>query len=72
MKTLVEDLLTLARADAGKLELECTTTDLKSLATDAVAMLRPIAEERSVDVTLKAFLHCAKGTQDDSRKSSPI
>ena len=50
MKTLVEDLLTLARADSGKLELEAATVDLQSLAREAAAQLQPLAEQREVEV----------------------
>ena len=50
MKMLVEDLLTLARADAGKLELNRSEVDLQLLARDVATQLKPMADERSVRV----------------------
>ncbi len=52
MKSLVEDLLILARADAGKLELRLLPVDLSKIAEEARQMLRPIAEQRSVELIL--------------------
>jgi two-component system sensor histidine kinase BaeS len=61
MKSLVESLLVLARADAGRLELHPTPFDLKPLAEECLQMAQPAAEERRitlssdlVDVTLNA------------------
>jgi signal transduction histidine kinase len=52
MKSLVEDLLVLARADAGKLELRMLPVDLGQIAEEATQMLRPIAEQRDVKLVL--------------------
>lgn len=54
MKTLVEDLLTLARADAGKLEIEHKRVDLEALVRDTIALLQPLALEREVVITFEA------------------
>ena len=48
MKSLVEDLLVLARADAGKLALRCQPVDLKQIADEAASMQRPIAQQSGV------------------------
>ena len=50
MKSLVHDLLTLARADSGKLELRVEPIDLGRIADGSVALLQPLAHEaRSAD-----------------------
>lgn len=43
MKELVEDLLVLARANSGRLELRREPTDLKQLAEESAQLLRPLA-----------------------------
>ena len=43
MKSLVDDLLTLARADSGKLELRLEPIDLARIAECSVALLQPLA-----------------------------
>ena len=48
MKELVEDLLVLARVNAGRLELRKEPTDLKRLAEDAAQLLKPLAEAAGV------------------------
>lgn len=48
MKELVEDLLILARANSGRLELRKETTDLKRIAEEAAQLLKPLAEAESV------------------------
>jgi signal transduction histidine kinase len=50
MKALVESLLVLARADAGKLELQTTSFDLGQLAGDCVHMVEPLTKEKQIDV----------------------
>jgi heavy metal sensor kinase len=52
MKVLTDSLLTLARADAGRLELNVTKVDLHVLAGEAVAMFLPFAQERKVAIEL--------------------
>jgi heavy metal sensor kinase len=53
MKSLVDGLLTLARADAAKLELQVTEIDLHKLAAEAIAMLAPFARERQIEIALE-------------------
>jgi heavy metal sensor kinase len=54
MKSLVEGLLTLARADVGKLELRRQSLDLGALVTDAVALLEPLAMRKNVTLNVDA------------------
>jgi heavy metal sensor kinase len=54
MKSLVEGLLTLARADVGKLELRRHSLDLGALVTDAVALLEPLAAQKHVALSVQA------------------
>src|SRR5262249_46143957 len=44
MTALVEGLLTLARADAGKLDLLRQPVDLRQVTEESVALFRPLAE----------------------------
>ncbi|MBY0397439.1 MAG: HAMP domain-containing histidine kinase, partial [Thermoleophilia bacterium] len=48
MGALVDDLLTLARVDAGKLEIPRGTVDLAPLAAEGAEMLEGLAEARGV------------------------
>ena len=43
---LVEDLLMLARADAGKVELRCAPLELRKLCADMTDYIEPLAEQR--------------------------
>jgi heavy metal sensor kinase len=54
MTALVEGLLTLARADAGKLDLVRQPVDLAQLIEESVTLFRPLAAARKV--TLRATL----------------
>lgn len=65
MSHLVEGLLTLARADAGKLELRAQPVELAPLIQETVGMFRPIAEEKKV--ILRANLQPAKIDGDPGR-----
>lgn len=51
MKSLVEDLLTLARADAGQLRLKIAPVELQQLVEDAIALLKPTAGQRGITIT---------------------
>jgi heavy metal sensor kinase len=52
MSNLVQGLLTLARVDAGKLDLRLTAIDLKPLVAECVELLQPLAAEKQVEITL--------------------
>jgi heavy metal sensor kinase len=54
MKSIVEGLLTLARADAGKLELVQEPIDLGKVVQEAVAMVEPLAAQKKVDIRVHA------------------
>lgn len=48
MSGLIDSLLLLARADAGKLELDYQPIDLGQITEESLFLLRPLAEEKSV------------------------
>jgi heavy metal sensor kinase len=48
MKSLVEDLLTLSRADSGHLDLNIEPVDLVAIVDECLEALRPLAERRGV------------------------
>ncbi len=52
MSNLVNDLLTLARLDAGKLELDLTREDLATVVESAVESMRPLASAAGVNLTI--------------------
>lgn len=52
---IVEDLLTLARADAGERPIERTRVYLDDLAIDAAGAVRVVAEGKGVEVTMAEF-----------------
>ena len=52
MRSLVDGLLTLARADAGQMELQLSEVDLQTLAAEAVSMFSPLAHERQIVLNL--------------------
>ena len=53
MRSLVDGLLTLARADAGQMELQLAEVDLQTLAAQAVSLFTPLAHERQVTLNLQ-------------------
>ena len=53
MGSLVDGLLTLARADAGQIELQLTQVDLQTLAAQSVSMFAPLAQERQISLSLQ-------------------
>jgi heavy metal sensor kinase len=52
MKSLIESLLVLARADAGRLEIKHEQFDLAQAAEDCAALVAPLAAERRVQLKL--------------------
>ena len=53
MNQLVENLLTLAKTDAGKLELRKEEVDLSLLVDESVELLKPLATNRQIEFDLK-------------------
>lgn len=51
MKRLVDDLLLLARADSGRLELRQEPLDLADVVRQSLALLEPLAQEKQVRVS---------------------
>jgi len=54
MTAIIEGLLTLARADADKLDLRQEPVDLRLVVEESVALLRPLADSKDVSLTT----HC--------------
>ncbi len=52
MRQLVQDLLDLARMDDGRLPLQHEPTDLATVGNEAVAMMTPVAAEKSITIEL--------------------
>lgn len=50
MKRVVEGLLTLARADAGRIQLQTERLDLLALVEEVCGMLEPIAAEKHISI----------------------
>jgi two-component system OmpR family sensor kinase len=64
-KLLVDALLVLARADAGKLDLKCERFDLREAAEESLALVTPRAQERNV--TLETDLQPVELEADRTR-----
>ena len=54
MKSLIEELLALARSDAGGLKTPRERVDLKRLVEDAAALIEPLAQQREVRLMVNA------------------
>lgn len=54
MNQIVEKLLSLARLDAGVANLQSQKVDVKALAQECVAMIKPVAENRGLTVSILA------------------
>jgi heavy metal sensor kinase len=61
MKSIIEDLLTLARADAGKLQLKQEPLDLGSLVADTAGLLEGLAVQKGVSLTVKTVALQTRG-----------
>jgi two-component system, OmpR family, sensor kinase len=63
MRAIVDSLMTLARADAGKLQLHLEPIDLGEVVRDAVALLGPLANEKNValEVQVQALTAVSDG-----------
>jgi heavy metal sensor kinase len=64
MTTLVDGLLTLARADAGKLDLQAETIDLDDLVQESAELLQPLAVERNIQIRLELSPALVHGDRD--------
>lgn len=65
MKSLVDSLLLLARADAGRLSLNRTEFDLRDIVEECVEMVAPLAAKKSV--TVESDLQSVVMTADATR-----
>jgi len=70
MRTLVDDLLTLARADAGRLELRLSPVDLLQVARDATFMLEPLARQHQVQLVVEGT--STRATADAARMAQVV
>ena len=65
MESLVDGLLTLARIDAGQLELCHEPVDLRQVVENSVALLKPLADQKQIE--LKCDLQMVQVTGDAER-----
>ena len=65
MSRLVDDLMSLARADAGQLSVETVLVDIAEVAGEALRLIRPMAEQQSL--TLSADVSSALIQGDPNR-----
>lgn len=70
MTALAEGLLTLARADAGKLDLERRPVDLAQVVAECVGLIRPLAEAKGI--TLVSDLERVEISGDSSRMAQVV
>ena len=65
MESLVDGLLTLARIDAGQLEIRHEPVDLRQVVENSVALLKPLADQKQIE--LKCNLQVVVVTGDAER-----
>ena len=65
MESLVDGLLTLARIDAGQLEIRHEPVDLRQVVENSVALLKPLADQKQIE--LKCDLQTVQVTGDAER-----
>jgi heavy metal sensor kinase len=70
MSALVDGLLTLARADAGKLDLRREPVELKHLVEESITLFGPLADGKAV--SLAATLAAAEVTGDPDRLAQVV
>ena len=68
MQSLIEGLLTLARADSGELPVRQLTVRLDALVDEAVALLRPLAQQRQVMLRVSSSAQTIIGDPDRLRE----
>lgn len=68
MRELVEGLLTLSRADSGTLGLRRDDIDLHALILETLALLRPLALDRGVDLSGEALPETIPGDRERLRE----
>ena len=64
MRRVVERLLTLARADAGDMALQRLPVGLTPVVTDALAIVRPLAEQKGVTIDTRLDAVTVVGDRD--------
>ena len=65
MESLVDGLLTLARIDAGQLEIRHEPVDLRQVVENSVALLKPLADQKQIE--LKCDLQTVQVAGDAER-----
>jgi len=63
MRQLVQDLLDLARMDDGRLPLQLEPVDLAMVGNEAVAMMSPVAAEKSITINVESSPVMVRGDQ---------
>jgi PAS domain S-box-containing protein len=64
---LINDILDLAKIEAGKLELDCITTDIPSLCTASIAFIKHQADQKRIQLEAKLPPHLPDLSVDPRR-----
>jgi signal transduction histidine kinase len=67
MNRMIQDLLDVARFEAGRLSVKPAAVDIAALLSEAEAMLRPLAAERSLALDVNVAVSSAAITADSGR-----
>jgi heavy metal sensor kinase len=70
MRVLVDNLLTLARADAGRLELQPRAVDLLQIACDTTELLAPLAAQHGIKLSVEG--HASRSLADPLRLAQVV
>lgn len=64
---LVDDLLEVARSEAGRLQIQVTPIDIVSPINETIAELKPLADEKSIEIIYKPEAKLPKVLADSGR-----
>jgi len=64
---MINDILDLAKMEAGKMDVRATSFDLGSIVSAQCDMIRPMAEKRKIDLTIVVSDEILKIEQDQSK-----
>ena len=66
-KRQINDILDLAKMEAGKMDVRTTTFDISSIITAQCDMIRPMAEKKKIELTISVSDAISKVEQDQSK-----
>jgi len=69
---LINEVLDLARVEAGKLQISLEPVHLASLVADCVALVRPVAQEHRIELIVPAPADCERHVSADRTRAKQV